>query len=64
MEYSSSNPGKVLFDGLIPLLRYTKEKKSLGFISNAKLEDVTLSDLFIQDRIKTDNQLTVFSYSI
>ena len=59
-----SNPGKLHFEGLVHLLRYTREKKNLGLIYYSNIKDVPLSELLRQYSIKTDKQLMVFYYSI
>ena len=56
----SSNNGRVHFEGLLHLLRYIRDKKNLGLIYYAKIEDATLSDPLRLARIKYDNQFMVF----
>ena len=53
----SSNAGKVKFEGLVNLLRYMMENKTLDLNYCAEIKDVDLSDLLRQDSIKTENQL-------
>ena len=59
----SSNPGWVHFEGLVHLLRYIRDNKTLGLKYYADVKYAPLSDLLIQSSIKTDNQLMVFSDS-
>ena len=59
----SSNPGKVNFDGLVHLLRYIRENKTLGLKYYADLNDVPVTDLLRQANIKTKNHLMFFSVS-
>ena len=59
----SAKPGKVQFEGLVHLLRYIRDNKSLGLKNYADIKDAPLSELLRQDRIKTENQLMVFSGS-
>ena len=60
----SSNYGKVYFQGLVHLLRYIRNNRNLGLKYHSKIEDAPLSDLLIQDGIKSENQLMVLSYYI
>ena len=60
LEKSSSNPGKVHFEGLVHLLIYSRDMNNLGLKYYAKMEDAPLSAILIQAIIKTDNQLMVF----
>ena len=48
----SSNPGKVHFEGLVHLLRYIRDNKTLGLKYYSDMKDSTLSDLLIQASIK------------
>ena len=57
----SSNPDKVYFEGLVILLRFIRDNKTLGLNYYAGIKDVTLSDLLRQDNIYTENQLMAFS---
>ena len=41
----SANPGKVHFDGLIHLLRYIRDNKTLGLKYYADLNDATVTDI-------------------
>ena len=59
----SSNPGKVHFEGLIHLLRYIRENKTLGLKYYADLNDATVTDLLRRSNIKTKNHLMDFSGS-
>ena len=59
----SSNPGKVYFEGLVHLLRYIRDNKTLGLEYYSDKTDAPLSDLLIQANIKIENQLMVFSDS-
>ena len=57
----SSNPGKVHFEGLVHLLRYIRDNKTLGLKYYASMKDAHLSDLLRQASIKNENQLMDFS---
>ena len=59
----SSNPGKVHFEGLVHLLGYIRDNKTLGLNYYSDMNDAPLSDLLRQANIKTENQLMSFSYS-
>ena len=63
LESFPSNPGKLQYEGLVHLLKYIRDNKTLGLKYYAKIEDAPLSDLLIQAIIKTDNQLMLFSDS-
>ena len=56
----SANPGKVHFEGLVHLLRYIRDNKTLGLKYYAYLNDVPLTDLLRQSNIKTKNHLMDF----
>ena len=58
-----ANPGKVHFEGLIHLLRYIRDKKTLGLKYYADLNDAPVTDLLRQSNVKTKNHLMVFSDS-
>ena len=58
-----SKHGKVHFEGLVHLLKYIRDNKTLGLKYYADMNDAPLSDLLIQDIINTDNQLVDFSDS-
>ena len=60
----SSNPGKVYFEGLVYLLRYIRDTKTLDLKYYDEMKDAPLSELSRKDIIKTKNQLMVFSDSI
>ena len=64
LEKFSLNPGKVHFEVLVHLLRYIRDKKTLGLKYYADMNDAPLTDLLIQASIKPDNQLMAFSDSI
>ena len=59
----SANPGKVHFEGLIHLLRYNRDNKTLGLKYYADLNDAPVTDLLRQANIKTNNNLMAFSDS-
>ena len=59
----SENPGKLRFEGLIHLLRYIRDKKTLGLNYYADLNDAPVTDLLRQAIIKTKNHLIAFSDS-
>ena len=52
---SLSNPGKVNFEGLVHLLRYTRDNKTLGLKYYANMNAAPLYDLLRQPNIKTKN---------
>ena len=56
----SGNPGKVHFDGLIHLLRYIRDNKTLGLKYYADLNDAPVTDHMRQANIKTKNHLIFF----
>ena len=56
----SANPGKVRFEGLVHLLRYIRDNKTLGLQYYADLNDVPVTDLLIKANIKTKNHLMDF----
>ena len=57
------NPGKVHFEGLIHLLRYIRDNKTLVLKYYAYLNDGMVTDLLRQANIKTKNHLMDFSDS-
>ena len=57
----SSNTGKVHFEGLVNLLRYIMDNKTLVLNYYADMKDASLYDQFKQANISTDNQLMVLS---
>ena len=59
----SANPGKVHFEGLVHLLRYIRDNKTLGLKYYADLNDAPVTDLLRQANIKTKNHLMAFSDS-
>ena len=59
----SENTVKVNFEGLVHLLRYIRENKTLGFKYYADLNDAPVTDLLRQASIKNENQLMDFSDS-
>ena len=59
----SANPGKVHFEGLVHLLRYIRDNKTLGLKYYADLNDAPVTDLLRQSNIKTKNNLMAFSDS-
>ena len=59
----SANPGKVHFEGLVHLLRYIRNNKTLGLKYYADLNDAPVTDILIQANIKTKNHLMAFSDS-
>ena len=61
LEKFPSKHGKVHFEGLVHLLKYIRDNKTLGLKYYADMNDAPLSDLLIQDIINTDNQLVDFS---
>ena len=56
----SANPGKVHFEGLVHLLRYIKENKTLGLKYYADLNDAPVTDILRQSNIKTKNHFMAF----
>ena len=59
----SENPGKVYFEGLIHVLRYIRDNKTLGLKYYAYLYDAPVTDILRQDYIKTKNHFMAFSDS-
>ena len=59
LAISSSNTGKVYFEGLIHLLRYIRYIKNLGLKYYSKIEYVTISDLLRLAIIKSEKKLMV-----
>ena len=59
----SSNPGKEHFEGLIHLLSYIRDNKTLGLKCYADLNDSPVTDLLRQANIKTKNHLVDFADS-
>ena len=63
LETFSANPGKVQSEGLVHLLRYIRDNKTLGLEYYADINDAPVSDLLRQASIKTENELMAFSDS-
>ena len=59
----SENPGKVHFVGLVHLLRYIRDNKTLVLKYYAGLNDAPVTDLLRQANINTKNHLIDFSDS-
>ena len=59
----SANHGKVNFEALVHLLRYIRDNKTLGLKYYADLNDAPVTDILIQDNIKTKNHFMAFSDS-
>ena len=59
----SANPGKVQFEGLVQLLIYIRDNKTLDLKYYADLNDAPMNDLLTQANIKTKNHLMSFSDS-
>ena len=59
----SANPGKLHFEGLIHLLRYIRDNRTLGLKYYADMNDAPVSDLLRQASIETKNHLMDFSDS-
>ena len=59
----SANPGKVNFEGLVHLLRYIRDNKTLGLKYYADLNDAPVTDILRQVNINTKNHLMDFSDS-
>ena len=53
----SANPGKVHFEGLVHLLIYIRDNRTLGLKYYADLNDAPVTDLLRQSNIKTKNHL-------
>ena len=60
LEKFSVNPGKVHFEGLVHLLRYIRDNKTLGLKYYADVNDEPVTDILMQANIKTKNHLMVF----
>ena len=56
----STNPGKVHFEGLVHLLRYISDNKTLGLNYYANINDAPISDPSRQASINIKNQLMAF----
>ena len=59
----SANPGKVNFEGLVLLLIYIRDNRTLRLKYYADLNDAPVTDLLRQASIKTENHLMAFSDS-
>ena len=59
----SANPSKVHLEGLIHLLRYIRDNKTLGLKYYADVNDAPVTDFLRQANIKTKNHLMAFSDS-
>ena len=59
----SANPGKVHIGGLVHLLRYIRDNKTLGLKYYDDLNDAPVTDLLRQTNINTKNHLMPFSDS-
>ena len=59
----SANTGKVHFEGLIHLLRYIRDNKTLVLKYYADLNDAPVTDILSQANIKTKNHLMDLSDS-
>ena len=59
----SEKPGKVHFEGLIHLLRYIRDNKTLSLKYYTYLNDAPVTDLLRQASIKNKNHLMDFSDS-
>ena len=59
----SANPSMVHFEGLVHLLRYIRDNKTLDLKYYADLNDATVTDILRQANIKTKNHLMDFSDS-
>ena len=58
-----ANPGKVQFEGLVHILRYIRDNKTLGWKYYVNINDALVSDLFRKASIKTENRFMYFSNS-
>ena len=63
LETFSENPGKVHFEGLVHLLRYIRDNKTLGLKYYTDLNDAPVTDILRKSNIKTKNHLVAFSDS-
>ena len=63
IEKFSAKLGKVHFGGLVHILRYIRENKTLGLNYYSDLKYAPLSELLIQASINNENQLMNFSDS-
>ena len=63
LEKFPANPSKLHFEGLIHLLIYIRENKTLGLKYYVDLNDAPVTDLLRRASIKTKNNLMDFSDS-
>ena len=56
----SSNPGELNFEGLLHLLRYIGDNKTLGLKYYSDTKDAPVSDMLRKASILTENQLMAF----
>ena len=63
LEKFSENPVKLHFEGLIHLLRYIGDNKTLGMKYYADLNDAPVTDLLRKSNIKINNHFMAFSDS-
>ena len=63
LEKFSANPGKVHFEGLVHLLIYIRDNKTLGLKYYADMNDAPVTDLLREANIKIKNHLMAFSDS-
>ena len=56
----SANTGKVYFEGLVHLLKYIRDNKTLGLKYYADMNDSPVTDLLRQANIKTKNHLMAY----
>ena len=61
LEKFSSNPGKVNFEGMVNLLRYIRDNKTLDLKYYFYMKYAPFSDLLRQAIINTENKLMAFS---
>ena len=59
----SANASKVHFEGLVHLLRYIEDNKTLGLKYYVDMNDAPVTDLLRQAIIKTENKFMDFSDS-
>ena len=60
LQFFSANPGKVHFGGLVHLLRYIRDNKTLVLKYHADMNYAPVNDLFRQASIKNENHLMDF----
>ena len=56
----SENTGKVHYEGLVHILRYSRDNNTLGLKYEADMNDAPVSDMLRQASIKTENHLMAF----